>query len=83
MFRHTALRAGLMFAAVAFSVTGAAGIAHAMPASSGAADVAAVSQSDRDARDRDRRDRFDDDEQAMLCEGQAIVDRPSCSSLPY
>jgi hypothetical protein len=82
MFRHTALRAGLMFVAVAFSVTGAAGIASAMPASSGS-DVAVTSQSDRDARDRDRRDRFDDNEKAMFCEGQAIVDRPSCSSLPY
>ncbi|MFC9769194.1 hypothetical protein [Rhodococcus jostii] len=82
MFRHTAIRAGLMFVAVAFSVTGAAGIASAMPASSGS-DVGISASSDRDARDRDRRDRFDDDEQAMLCEGQAIVDRPSCSSLPY
>lgn len=82
MFRHTAIRAGLMFAAVAFSVTGAAGIAHAMPTSTGG-DVAVTSQSDRDNRDRDRRDRFDDDAQGAICEGQAVVARPSCSSLPY
>ena len=83
MFRHTAIRAGLMFAAVAFSVTGAAGIAHAMPASTSDGDVAVTSQSDRDNRDRDRRDRFDDDAQGAMCQGQAVVDHPSCSSLPY
>ncbi|TQC46267.1 hypothetical protein EEB14_26890 [Rhodococcus sp. WS4] len=82
MFRHTAIRAGLMIAAVAISVTGAAGVATAMPTASGT-DVAHVSSSDRDARDRDRAERFDDNTDKAFCEGKAVIANPGCSSLPY
>ncbi|MFC9557693.1 hypothetical protein ACFTWF_43575 [Rhodococcus sp. NPDC056960] len=82
MFRHTAIRAGLMFAAVAISVTGAAGVATAMPTTSGSG-IAHVSPSDRDTRDRDRAERFDDNPNPMFCEGKAVIANSQCSTLPY